>query len=165
MTPWTERSTSGFPVPFTISWSLLKLISTEWVMPPNHLILCCLLLLLPSIFPSIRVFSKELARCIKWPKDWSFSISSSMNVQGWFPLGLTGLISLQSKGLSKESSLASLSIFKDFFENICLMDVHLLLQSYNPHNSRLSAANSLGLPSCMPACLQPSLLISNKGCS
>ena len=66
----------------------------------NHLILCCPLLL-PSIFPSIRVFSKESALHIRWPKYcFSFSISPSMNVQDWFPLGLTGLISLLSKGLS-----------------------------------------------------------------
>ena len=55
-------------------------------------------LLLPSIFPSIRIFSSESGVLIRWPKDWSFSFS--MNIQGWFPLRLTGLISLQSKGLS-----------------------------------------------------------------
>ena len=69
---------------------------------PNHLILCCPLLLLPTIFPNIRVFSNELALHIRWPKYWSFSfsISPSNNIQDWFPLGLSGLISLQSKGLS-----------------------------------------------------------------
>jgi len=61
----------------TNSWSLLKLMSIESVMPSNHLILCCPLLLLPSIFPSIRVFSSESALCIRWPKCWSFSISPS----------------------------------------------------------------------------------------
>ena len=86
----------------TNSWSLLKLMSIELVMPSNHLILCHPLLLLPSIFPSSRVFSKESVLHIRWPKYWSFSfsISSSMNIQDWFPLGLTGLI-LQSKGLSR----------------------------------------------------------------
>ena len=59
----------------------------------------CPLLLLPSIFPSIRVFSSELALPIRWPKYWSFSFSPSMNIQGWFPLGLTCLICLQSRGL------------------------------------------------------------------
>ena len=60
-------------------------------------------LLLPSIFPSIRVFSNELAFCIKWPKYWHLALASalSMNIQDWSPLGLTGLISSQSKGLSK----------------------------------------------------------------
>ena len=81
---------------FTISWNLLKLMSMELVMPSNHLIVCHLLLLLPSIFPRIRVFFNELVLRIRWPKHWSFS-----NIQDWFPLGLTGWISLQSKGLSR----------------------------------------------------------------
>ena len=62
---------------FTISQSLLKLMSIELVMPSNHLILCCPLLLLPSIFPSTWVFSKESALHIRWPKYWSFSLSIS----------------------------------------------------------------------------------------
>ena len=62
---------------FTISWSLLKLMCIESVMPSNHLILYCPLLLLPSIFPSIRVFSNESALCIRRPKYWSFSFSIS----------------------------------------------------------------------------------------
>ena len=86
---------------FTILWSLPKLISIELVIPSNHLILCCPLLLL--LFPSIRVFSNELALHIRWPKHWSFSfsISPSKEYSGWFPLGLTGWISLQSKRLSE----------------------------------------------------------------
>ena len=64
----------GFPV-LTISWSLFKLMSIESVMPSNHLILCRPLLLLPSIFPSIRVFSNESALHIRWPKYWTFSFS------------------------------------------------------------------------------------------
>jgi len=82
----------------TISRSLFKLMSFESVMPSNHLILCRALLL-PSIFPSIRVFSSESALRIGWPKYWSFSISP--NIQAWFPLGFTGLIALQFKGLSR----------------------------------------------------------------
>ena len=62
---------------FTISWSLLKLVFTESVMPSNYLILCCPFLLLPLIFPSIRVFSNESALHIKWPMYWSFSFSNS----------------------------------------------------------------------------------------
>ena len=78
-----------------------KLMFTELVMPSNHLILCHPLLLPPSTFPSIRVFSSELALCIRWPK-YSTSVSVlPMNVQDRFPLGLTRLISLQSKGLSR----------------------------------------------------------------
>ena len=63
-------------------WSLLKLMSIESVMPSNHLILCHALLLLPSIFPNIRVFSNESALCIRWPKYWSFSISPSNEYSG-----------------------------------------------------------------------------------
>ena len=70
---WT--ATQQAYLSFTISWSLLKLISTESVMPSNHLILCHTLLLLPSIFPSIRVFSNESALRIRWPEYWSFSFS------------------------------------------------------------------------------------------
>ena len=97
-TPWTaERQAS---LSFIISRSLLKLISIESVMPSNHLILC--LLLLPSIFPNIGVFSSESALHIRWPKYWSFSFSiSPLNNQGCFPLGLTSLISLLFKGLSR----------------------------------------------------------------
>ena len=62
---------------FTISWSLLRLMSIESVMPSNHLTLCFPLLLLPLVFPSIRVFSSELILCIRWPKYWSFSFSIS----------------------------------------------------------------------------------------
>ena len=81
---------------------LLKLMCFESVLPFHHLILCWPLLLLPSIFPDIRVFSNELTLHIRWPKYWSFSflISLPMHIQGWFPLGLTGLMSLLPKGLS-----------------------------------------------------------------
>ena len=96
----TDYSTQA-SLSITSSWSLLKLMSIESVMPSNHLFLCHPLLLLPSIFPSIRVFSSESILCIRWPKYWSFSISLSMNIQDWFPLGWTGWISLQSKGLSR----------------------------------------------------------------
>jgi len=75
VTPWTAaRQTS---LSFTISKSLIKLMPIELVMPPSHLICCCPLILLPSIFLSIRVFSNELALHIRWPKYWSFSFSIS----------------------------------------------------------------------------------------
>ena len=76
-------------------------------MPSNHLIFCCPRLLLPSIIPSIRVFSNESVLCIKWPKGCSFSFKLNewsvlpINIQDLFPLGWTGWISLQSKGLSR----------------------------------------------------------------
>ena len=71
-----DCSTPGFPA-FIFSWSLLRLMSVESVMPSNHLILCRPLLLLPSIFPIIRVFSNESALCIRWPKYWNFSFNIS----------------------------------------------------------------------------------------
>ena len=95
VTPWTAACQA--PLSSTVSWSLLKFMSIESVMPSNHLILCHPLLLLPSIFPSIRIFSSESVLHIRWPKYWSFSLESilPMHIQDWFPLGLTGLISLQ----------------------------------------------------------------------
>ena len=75
VTLWTAAQQVSLS--FANSRSLLKLRSIESVMPSNHFILCCLLLLLPSIFPSIRVFSNESALCIRWPKNWSFSFSIS----------------------------------------------------------------------------------------
>ena len=102
-TPWTAARQASLS--FTISQSLLKLMSIQSVMPSNHLILCRPLLLLPSIFPSIRVFSNESAL----PKCWSlsFSISPLMNIQDWFPLGITGFLSLPSKALSRVFSNAT----------------------------------------------------------
>ena len=91
MTPWTAARQASLSI--TNSWSLLKLMSIESVMPSNHLILCHPLLLLPSIFPSIRAFPKESALHIRWPKYWSFSISPSNEYSGliffkidWFDL-------------------------------------------------------------------------------
>ena len=100
-TPWTAAHQDSPSC--IISWSLCKLMSTESVMPSNHLTLYHPILLLSSNFPSVKIFSKESALRIRWPKYWSFSLSLSlkMNIQDWFPLGLTGLISLQSKGPSR----------------------------------------------------------------
>ena len=93
--------TPGFPV----HHQLLELSQTHvhQVSDGIHLILCRPLFLLPSIFPSIRVFSNESILCIRWPKYWSlgFSISPSNEYSGWFLLVLSGWISLQSKGLSR----------------------------------------------------------------
>ena len=98
-TPWT--ATCHASLSYTVSQSFLKLMSIELVMPSNHFILCRPLLL-PSNFPSIRIFSNQSALCIRWPKYWSFSFNSpSMNTQDWSPLGWTRWISLQSKGLSR----------------------------------------------------------------
>ena len=85
-------------------------ISIESVMLSNHLILCQPLLLLPSIFLSIRAFSNEPALPIRWPEYWRFSFSNilPMNIQGCFPLGWTGLVSLQSKGVSRVFSSSTI---------------------------------------------------------
>ena len=96
-TPWTAALQA--PLSFTISqFPQNHVHCVRSVMLPNHLILCCPFLLLPSIFPSIRIFSNELALHIRWPKYWSFSISASVNIQGWYPVGLTGLILQSRKG-------------------------------------------------------------------
>ena len=97
-----NRSMPGLPVHHQLR-SPPKPMSIESVMPYNHLILCCPLLLLPSIFPSIRVFANESALHIRWPKYWSFSfnISPSNEHPGLISFGWTGWISLQSKGLSR----------------------------------------------------------------
>ena len=101
-TPWTASCQASLSI--TSSQSLLKLMSIELVVPSNHLILCCPLLP-PAIFPSIRVFSNELAPCIRWPElqlqHQSFNESGlPVNIQDRFPLEWTGWIPLQSEGLS-----------------------------------------------------------------
>ena len=104
MTPWTAACQASLS--FTRSQSLFKFMSIELVMPSNHLILCHPLHLLRLIFPSIRVFSNESAlriRCQSIEASASASVLL-LNLQGWFPLGLSGLISLLSKGLSRDFS-------------------------------------------------------------
>ena len=91
VTPWIAAHSiaawhsSQAPLSFTLSWTLLKLMSTESVMLSNHLILCHPFLLLPSVFPSLRVFAIESPLCFRWPKYWSFSfsISPSNEHSGW----------------------------------------------------------------------------------
>ena len=121
-----------FATPWTISQSLLKLMSIELVMPFNHLVLCHPLLLLPSIFPSIRVFSNELALCIRWPKYWSFCCSISPSNEysrlisfrmDWFDL-LEVQVTLKSllKPQSSEASVLLLTVAsqKNKSKNQCL---------------------------------------------
>ena len=99
-TLWTSTHQASLSI--MNSWSLLKLISIELVMPSNHHILCCPLLLLPSIFPSLRSFpmSQFFASGGQSIRDSASASVLPMNIQDWFPLGLTGWISLQSMGLS-----------------------------------------------------------------
>jgi len=99
--PWTAAHQASLSI--TNSRSLLKLMSVESMMPSNHLIFCHPLLLPPSVFPSIRVFSNESVLLIRWPKYWnfSFSISPSSEYSGLISLRIDWLISLQFKGLSR----------------------------------------------------------------
>ena len=99
VTPWTAVHQASLSI--TNSQSLLKLMSIESVMLSNHLILYRSLLLLPSIFPVIRVFSNESVVHIKSIRVSALAPVLPMNIQDWFPLGCTGWISLQSKGLSR----------------------------------------------------------------
>ena len=115
MTPWTIacQASLSFPIP----WSLLKLLSIESVMPSNHLVLCCPLLLLPLTFSSIRVFLMSQlfesgGQNIGTPTSASVF---PMNIQGWFPLESTGWISLQSKGFQHHISKASILHYSAFF--------------------------------------------------
>ena len=120
VTPWAATCQASLSI--AKSQSLLKLMSIEFVMPSNHLILCCPRLLLPSIFPNIRVFSNESVLCIRWPKYWSFSsnISPSNEYSGlisfmmnWLDL-LTGQGTLKSL-LQYHSSKASILQCSAFF--------------------------------------------------
>ena len=107
VTPWTAALQASLSI--TNSKRLLNLMSIEPVMSSNHLILCCHLLLPPSIFPSIRLFSNRSVLHIRWPKYWSFSfsINTSNEHSGLIPLRWYGWMSLQSKGLSRVFSNTS----------------------------------------------------------
>ena len=120
MTPWTAEGQASLSS--TNSWSLLKLMSIKSVMPSNHLILCCPLLFLPSIFPSIRVFSKESILHIRWPKycSFSFSISPSSEYSGLISFRMDWLDLLAVQGtikslLQHHSSKASILWHSAFF--------------------------------------------------
>ena len=118
---------------FTISRSLLKLMSLESVTPSNHLILCHPLLLLPSIIPSIRVFSNELALCIRWPKYWSFSFSISVsNEYSWlisFRIDWFDLLAVQGtfKSLLPHHSLKSSILWCSAFFMVQLLHPYMII--------------------------------------
>ena len=150
-TPWTAAHQASLSI--TNCRSLLKLISIELVMSSNHLILCRPLLLLPSVFPGIRVFSNESVLHIRWPKYWSFSfsITPSSEYSGLieWTLGWTGWISLQSKGLSIVFSiqkhqffgtqlsffLLSFSIYFYFFFNFLYSPTRTSIHDYWKNHS------------------------------
>ena len=117
MTLWTATRQANLS--FTISWRLLKLMSIESMMPSNYLTLCHSLLLLPSIFPIIRVFSNKSALCIRWSKYWSFSINPSNEYSGLisFKIDWFDLLAVQGtlkSVLQKHSSKASLLWYSAF---------------------------------------------------
>ena len=122
VTPWTAACQASLSI--TNAQSLLKLISIKSVMPSNHLILCHPLLFLTAIFPSIRVFYNESVLHFRWPEYYNIRAAAwasilPMNIQGWFLLGWTGLITLQSKRfksfLQHHSSKASILRHSAFF--------------------------------------------------
>ena len=119
-TPWTAECQASLSI--TNSRSLLKLMSSESVMPSNHLILCRPLLLLPSVFPSIRLFSNQSVLCIRWPRYWSFSFSISLanEYSGLISLRWTGWISLQSKRLSRVFSRTTVQKHQFFSAQLSL---------------------------------------------
>ena len=134
MTPCTVAHQASLS--FTISWSLLKLVSIESVIPPNHLILCCPLLLLLLIFPSIRVFSSKSVLCIRWPKFWSFSfsISPSSEYSGLISLRWTGWTSLLFKGLSRSFFSTTVQKHQFFSAQLSLWSISHIHDNWTSHN-------------------------------
>jgi len=126
VTPWTAACQASLS--FALSWSLLKFMSVESVMLSNHLILCCPLLVLSSVFPSVKVFSSELALLIRWPEYWSFSfnISPSNEYSGLISFRLTLVGSFCSRD-SQEASPAPQ------FESIHSLALSLLFGSALSH--------------------------------
>ena len=129
-TPWTSACRAFLS--FIVSWSLLKFMSIDSVMTSNHLILCCPLLLLPLVFPSIRVFSSEFALRIRWPKYWSFCISPSLH-----PIYQQILLALPSIYISSwplSSTSASLTPSPFFWISLITSKLVFLLPFLLPYN-------------------------------
>ena len=125
VSPWTAACQA--PLSFTISWSLLRRTSTESVMPSNHLILCCPLLL-PSVFPRISLFFKELVLRIRWPICWSFSNSPSNEYSGlisfridWCDLAVQGTHVFSSTAIQKHQNSKTWILRRSafFMNHIC----------------------------------------------
>ena len=130
MTPWTAAHQAFLS--FTISWSLLKLMSIESVMSSNHLVLCHPLLLLPSIYPSIRVFSSESAFPIRWLKYWSFILSISPSNEH------SGLISLRTDWfnlLAVQGTLRSLLQHHSSIASILWLSALFMVQLSHPYTT------------------------------
>ena len=124
LTPWTDAHQASLF--FIISQNLLKFMSIESVILSNHFILCHPLLLLPSVFPSIRIFFSESSLRIRWPKSLSFASVLSVNIEDSFSLELTGLISLQSRGLSRVFS--GTTVWKHQFFSYCWNNVFCIFR-------------------------------------
>ena len=124
MTPWTAAHQASLSI--TNSQSLLKFMSIESVMPSNHLILCHPLLLLPSSFPSIKVFSNKSALCIRWPKYWSFSFS--INPSGLISFRMDWLDLLAVQGTRK-------SLFQHHSSKVSILQhsAYFIVQLSHPH--------------------------------
>ena len=141
-----DCSTPGLPVHHQL-WSLLKLMSTESVMPSNHLILCRPLLLLPSALPSIRVFSNESVLHIRWPKFWSFSISPSSEYSGlisfrmdWFDLfAVQGTLksSPAPQFKSRDQYMGVLGLKELEEQEVCGQGAALKIQKWGPQNGEV----------------------------
>ena len=130
MIPWTAECQASLT--FTLSWSLLKFMSIESAMISNHLILCCSLLPLPSIFPSIRVFSSKLAHQIRWPKYWIFSFSISLSNEYselTFSIDWFDLLSVQGtlKSLLQHHNLKASILWHSAFSGQLQNNRHLFL--------------------------------------
>ena len=126
VTTWTAACQASLS--FTKSWSLLKLMCIESVMPSNHPTLCHPFLLLPSIFPGIRVFSYELVLCIRWPKYWSFSINHSNEYSGLISFRIDWFNLLEVQG-----TLKSLLQFHSSKASILLCSAFFLVQLLHPY--------------------------------
>ena len=136
VTPWTAARQASLSI--TNSWSLLKLMSIESVMPSNHLILCCLLLPPSSIFPRIRVFSNESVLHIRWPKYWSFSFSISPSNE------YSGLISFRmdwSDLLAVQETLKSLLQHQSSKASILRCSAFFIVQLSHPYMTTGKKAN------------------------
>ena len=127
-----DCSTPGLPVPYHLLKFAQVHVHCILVMTSSHLILWCPLLLLPSVFPSIRVFSSESCVCIRWQNTGASASASLLpvSIQGWSPLGLTGLISLPSKGLSRVFSTTA--VF-DAFASVLQHSAFFMLQLSLPY--------------------------------
>ena len=137
VTPQTAAHQASLSI--TDSWSLLKLMSIELVIPSNHLILCCPLLFLPSIFPSTRVFSNELALHIRWPKYWSFSFGISPSNE------YSGLISFRMDRFdlpAVQGTLKSLLQHHSSKASILLLSAFSMVQLSHPY---MTTGNTIDL--------------------